>query len=388
VFSVTPAAAQSLACPTMTGEDATLIVPRDALADGSSLVAGDVLRAYNAEGMCLGEMAWPADGGAALTLGGDNSHTPVRDGALPEEAFVLRARRGGEVFAVEVVFEAVLAAPPEMGAEYHPGAIYIAGELTVTSTPIPDVTVRLAVKETPVTIPAEGGALDFTFSVTNTSTERQVFQAWTRAMRPDGEMSPILLGPVTVDLAPNATVVRALEQRVREGVMPGDWEYFGYVGTFPGGATDSSGFAVTKEGAGVRRSNRVQPGWLRATYGRADKRAGELVAYGDVWAEEAQDARSDVDLPQAFRLHNPRPNPTSAQATFAFEMPSGGDVRLVVYDMLGREVVVLMDGYLEGGWHEAVLEGRGLPSGAYLARIRVTGPDAAFTQTRRVTVVR
>jgi hypothetical protein len=44
-------------------------------------------------------------------------------------------------------------------------------------------------------------------------------------------------------------------------------------------------------------------------------------------------------------------------------------VRLAVFDGLGREVVVLVDGTLEAGHHEARFDAKSLPTGAYLYRL-------------------
>jgi hypothetical protein len=59
-------------------------------------------------------------------------------------------------------------------------------------------------------------------------------------------------------------------------------------------------------------------------------------------------------------------------------------VRLVIYDVLGREVAVLHYGDAEAGRHEADFDGRLLPAGVYLVQL-TAGP---FVQTQRVTLVR
>ena len=45
-------------------------------------------------------------------------------------------------------------------------------------------------------------------------------------------------------------------------------------------------------------------------------------------------------------------------------------MRLTVYDVLGREVAVLVDERLPAGRHEAVFEASGLPSGMYLYQLK------------------
>ena len=59
-------------------------------------------------------------------------------------------------------------------------------------------------------------------------------------------------------------------------------------------------------------------------------------------------------------------------------------VRLVVYDVLGREVAVLHDGPLASGQHEVPVGASGLPPGVYVVRAEAESAVAMA----RVTVVR
>jgi hypothetical protein len=90
-------------------------------------------------------------------------------------------------------------------------------------------------------------------------------------------------------------------------------------------------------------------------------------------------------VPAASALHAPYPNPSGGRVAVAYDVAARGRVRLAVYDLLGREVAVLVDGPREADRHEAVLDGRTLPAGVYLVRMTTA---AGFTQTRRVTLVR
>ena len=48
-------------------------------------------------------------------------------------------------------------------------------------------------------------------------------------------------------------------------------------------------------------------------------------------------------------------------------------MQLRVYDVLGREVAVLVEAYQEAGEHRAVFEGSRLPSGTYVYRLEAAG---------------
>jgi hypothetical protein len=78
------------------------------------------------------------------------------------------------------------------------------------------------------------------------------------------------------------------------------------------------------------------------------------------------------------------PNPFVQQATFTFALPSPEYVRLAVYDVLGREVVVLANGLVEAGQHEARFDGSDLPNGVYLWRLEA----GAEVQTGQLTLLR
>ena len=75
------------------------------------------------------------------------------------------------------------------------------------------------------------------------------------------------------------------------------------------------------------------------------------------------------EIPSGVTLLGNYPNPFNLQTTISFLVPETAHMRLVVYDMLGRQVVVLVDGVRAVGTHEAVFDGSGLPSGIYLYRL-------------------
>jgi hypothetical protein len=63
------------------------------------------------------------------------------------------------------------------------------------------------------------------------------------------------------------------------------------------------------------------------------------------------------------------PNPFNPSTTIKFELPTSSIVRLSVFDMLGREVSVLVNERRAPGVHEVKLDGSGLSSGVYFCRL-------------------
>jgi hypothetical protein len=71
-----------------------------------------------------------------------------------------------------------------------------------------------------------------------------------------------------------------------------------------------------------------------------------------------------------FALQQNYPNPFNPSTVISYQLPVVSNVKLAVYDMLGREVRVLVDEKKEAGYHEIRFDGSGLASGVYLYRLR------------------
>ena len=78
------------------------------------------------------------------------------------------------------------------------------------------------------------------------------------------------------------------------------------------------------------------------------------------------------------------PNPFRGQATLRYALPTTGHVVMKVYDMLGREIVTLVDGILPAGTHEVRFEAPHLASGLYLYHLEAAGRTA----TRKMLLVK
>jgi hypothetical protein len=89
-------------------------------------------------------------------------------------------------------------------------------------------------------------------------------------------------------------------------------------------------------------------------------------------------------LPESYALEQNYPNPFNPATVIRYSLPVGGQVSLMVYDMLGREVARLVDGGVTAGVHEVTFDASGLPSGVYFCSLRVGG----FAVTRKLVVLR
>ncbi len=87
-------------------------------------------------------------------------------------------------------------------------------------------------------------------------------------------------------------------------------------------------------------------------------------------AAMATASEDEEELPDEVMLTGNYPNPFNPRTTIRYALPQAGTVRLVVYDMLGREVAVLADGPKPAGRHAARFDAGGLPSGTYVYRLQ------------------
>lgn len=76
------------------------------------------------------------------------------------------------------------------------------------------------------------------------------------------------------------------------------------------------------------------------------------------------------------------PNPFHGSTTIRYEIPSYGHVRLVVYDLLGREVEVLVEELQSAGTHSVIFEGENLSSGRYIYRLEAGGQVQTVSMVR------
>jgi hypothetical protein len=88
--------------------------------------------------------------------------------------------------------------------------------------------------------------------------------------------------------------------------------------------------------------------------------------------------------PSAIFLSQNYPNPFNPTTVIRYQLPVVSNVRLAVYDVLGREVSVLVNERKDAGVHEVKFDASRMSSGVYLYRLQ-TGD---FTQTKKLVVLR
>jgi photosystem II stability/assembly factor-like uncharacterized protein len=91
-----------------------------------------------------------------------------------------------------------------------------------------------------------------------------------------------------------------------------------------------------------------------------------------------------TELPTKSSLDLNYPNPFNPSTTIRYELPKASIVRLSVYDILGREVSVLMNERREAGVHEVKFDGSNLSSGVYFYTLE----EGSFVQTKKMMILK
>jgi len=81
--------------------------------------------------------------------------------------------------------------------------------------------------------------------------------------------------------------------------------------------------------------------------------------------------------PAGLLLYPAYPNPFNPLTTLSYQLPVAGKVDLAVYNISGRLVTQLVDGWREAGIHEVNFDASGLASGIYIYRLQTSKFNAS-----------
>jgi|GEM_PF-2393684 len=227
------------------------------------------------------------------------------------------------------------------------------GDYTAQGTPV----------NPPIIIPPGGGSFSYQAYIHNNLPEPSNIEAWTGIFLPSGSYyGPIILRNLTLPVG--GSVTRNLTQVVPGGLPAGTYYLVVFIGDQSENEVMARGgftFTVTADDYAA-----VQP--------------GEWETSG--WDEEES---SSFDLsPLTFDLLPCYPNPFNASTTIPFTISAPGEVNLVVYDALGREIQALGIGHWASGNHSVVWNAGGYASGVYMVRLS----NGESSQTMKLMLVK
>ena len=109
--------------------------------------------------------------------------------------------------------------------------------------------------------------------------------------------------------------------------------------------------------------------WSHTYVGRKD---------GDILSTE------DDMIASSFALERNYPNPFNPTTTIEYSLGLAGPTRLMIYDVLGRELVRLVDEYRPAGTHKVMWNASSMPSGVYFYRLE----SSSFTRTQKMILMK
>jgi len=91
-----------------------------------------------------------------------------------------------------------------------------------------------------------------------------------------------------------------------------------------------------------------------------------------------------ANLPHKFALYQNYPNPFNPSTKIIFDLAKETNVKIVVYDLLGRQISIIADSYMKAGSHEISFNGSDLSSGIYFYELRTDG----FREVRKMSLIK
>ncbi|MEO8514066.1 MAG: S8/S53 family peptidase [Ignavibacteria bacterium] len=92
----------------------------------------------------------------------------------------------------------------------------------------------------------------------------------------------------------------------------------------------------------------------------------------------------NTGVPSLFRLYQNYPNPFNPTTMIAFDIPKDGYASLKIFNALGQEVAVLIDGSIKAGAYQKIFNASSLPSGIYFYKFVSDG----FSEVRKMSLIK
>jgi len=232
--------------------------------------------------------------------------------------------------------------------------------------PVVDITVT---PQSPTIIPSGGAFLVFDLDLQNNTNTDWSVNYWNKVLTPLGEeVGPVGGFPIpTIALAAGGSFSTTLTLEVPGGVPPATYGFNWKVGIFANGSVDVDGFNFTKSAG--------------------PSPAGRTASFNTEGWEPILGTQELV--PEEFVLEQNYPNPFNPATTISYQLPTAENVRLMIYDLSGRQVRELLNQNKEPGSYTIQWDGRNhtgqtVASGLYIYKIQA----GHFIQTRKMVFVK
>jgi hypothetical protein len=203
-------------------------------------------------------------------------------------------------------------------------------------------------------IPPTGGVLACSVYVDNHETGAVNCDGWLDVTIPNSSVFTLILRELT--MTGGIHMERLLEIDVPEGAPTGNYTLTGRLGNYPGDVWDDDAFPFVKLGSDSGAYHE-----------------GMFTVSG--WFDDPATLTME-EIPFEFALNGVYPNPFNPSTVISYQLSKNSFVNLAVYDISGRKVAELVNGWRDSGVHEAVFEGTDLASGIYVLALKAGGYDA------------
>ena len=152
-------------------------------------------------------------------------------------------------------------------------------------------------------------------------------------------------------------------------------------------------FKSTNNGATFTNANYTNSGNQIIGYQNKIFAAISGTTYGGVWyfvdSSLSNIQKISTGIPEQFMLYQNYPNPFNAETKIKFDLKEDGrrkteDVKLVIYDVTGREIETLVNEQLQPGTYEITFDGSNFASGIYFYQFRA----GYFIQTKKLILLK
>lgn len=226
----------------------------------------------------------------------------------------------------------------------------------------PDITVVLDPIGGPIIIPPTGGSFAYAVVLNNNGTSTATFDAWIMVQMPDLTWFGPVVGPATLTMTGGMSISRNRTQNVPANAPSGDYLYEARVGSYPNDIWDFDNFPFTK-----------------AMDGDNGASIGDWQCTG-----EALDVGIGATFPMEYALHGNYPNPFNPSTTISYALPEAAEVTLRIFDVNGRTVATLVDGWRNAGSHDVTFDAAHLSSGVYVYQLQTDN----FTGARKMMLIK
>ncbi|MFH1861269.1 MAG: right-handed parallel beta-helix repeat-containing protein, partial [bacterium] len=229
------------------------------------------------------------------------------------------------------------------------------------------VNVQLTPHDAPVELSINGGDFGYSIALTNIDSVLHASTVWCEIITPTGGIIGPVLGPVAVNIGASAMILRNRSQAVAPGLSIGEYVYKAYVVAADDTASDSFEFTIDSvttvpEMEFSNTSNPVNPDM----------------------------SGCQEPLPDAYSLWQNVPNPFNPSTRIGFVLPEDALVNLEVFDLAGRRVGVLVNGWRSPGYHGFVFDGSSLAAGVYFYSLTATSlsSQVKFVAVKKMLLVK